>query len=200
MRKSYVLPDSTFTGVSYLGRTKSAEVVGYLDFDGVLHHEAVYRHPKRGIYLSPEAQAAGRVLFEWAGHLEAALAPYPDVKLVLSTTWVRMLGFSRAKSYLPPALAERVIGATWHKRAHGEFDAYRQEFLAMPRGEQVWADVTRRRPAHWFAIDDDTEDWPDELRGHLVDCTSDKGLGDPQTLRALQAMLAKVEEQRLAKG
>lgn len=34
----------------------------YLDFDGVLHHKDVWRHPRRGLYFGPKG--VGRKLFE----------------------------------------------------------------------------------------------------------------------------------------
>jgi len=84
----------------------------YLDFDGVLHREDVYRHPKRGIYLG--LKGARHALFEHAGLLEELLQPYPDVGIVLWTSWVRVLSFSKARCRLPVALSERVVGATFH--------------------------------------------------------------------------------------
>ncbi len=50
------------TGIDYLARTKTAPLLLYLDFDGVLHHEAVYVSSKRGIYI----REPGFELFEWA--------------------------------------------------------------------------------------------------------------------------------------
>ena len=44
----------------------------YLDYDGVLHDDAVYWHPKHGIYMGTQ----NRVLFEWTSILEELLAPY----------------------------------------------------------------------------------------------------------------------------
>ncbi len=38
---------------------RSADVVLYLDLDGVVHHEKVLWHPRKGIYMSP---------YEAAGH------------------------------------------------------------------------------------------------------------------------------------
>ena len=32
---------------------RSADVVLYLDLDGVVHHEKVLWHPRKGIYMSP---------------------------------------------------------------------------------------------------------------------------------------------------
>src|SRR3989344_5289827 len=61
---------------------RSADVVLYLDLDGVVHHEKVLWHPTRGIYMSPY-EAAGHTLFEWIPILESVLEPYPAVALVL---------------------------------------------------------------------------------------------------------------------
>jgi hypothetical protein len=134
--------------------------VVYLDYDGVLHPEDVFRHPKRGVYLSP--RYAGHKLFEHCGLLEAELEPYPDVVLVLSTTWVRVLRYRRALSYLPDSLQMRVVGATFHSAMH------RPAFEALSRGQQVLADVGRRKPSDWLALDDDAEHWPDSHRERLV--------------------------------
>jgi hypothetical protein len=180
----------------YLQRTRRAEVVLYLDFDGVLHTEHVYRHPTRGIYI-PQDLAPGRTLFEWASFLEGALAPYPDVKVVLSTSWVRVLRFKRALEYLPDGLRSRVIGATFHSQVHGATSIERQRFEELPRGLQVLADVKRRRPAAWLAVDDDAEDWPEAYRANLVECKGPVGLSDAATLSQLKAKLADIAQQSL---
>lgn len=93
-------------------RQRTAEKVLYLDFDGVLDDDEVYVHPRRGIYIA----TPGRMLFESEPILEALLAPYPDVAIVLATSWVRVLTFHRAKTHLSPALQQRVIGTTFHSR------------------------------------------------------------------------------------
>ena len=130
----------------------------YLDFDGCLHPEEVVRHPEKGIRL----MRPGHELFEHAPLLETLLEPYPDLAIVLSTTWVRHLGYRRAVSYLTPGLQRRVIGATYHRRMD------QGAFLGLSRGQQVLADVGRRRPSAWLALDDDHEDWPEHVRNRLV--------------------------------
>jgi hypothetical protein len=131
----------------------------YLDYDGCMHDDAVYFHPRRGIYMAtPE-----RALFEWMPILEKLLAPYPQVKIVLSTSWVCVRSFTFAKRQLSAALQARVIGATFHSRA-----MRREVFELMSRGEQILADVARRQPYRWFAIDNDSEGWPPHLRRQLV--------------------------------
>lgn len=66
----------------------------FLDFDGVLHPDAVYR-TRRGVELRAEGK-----LFMWAPRLVEALAEHPDVSIVLSTSWVRNIGFQRARKAL----------------------------------------------------------------------------------------------------
>lgn len=129
----------------------AGELVLYLDYDGVLlHHENVLWHPRIGAYLSAPD---GYVLFQHAELLEQILAPYPQVRIVLSTTWVRRYGRATAAKNLRPALRSRVIGATFHSRMD------EQQFSEVPRGMQVWSDVLRRQPRDWLALDDDWLDW-----------------------------------------
>lgn len=84
----------------------------FLDFDGVLHPDKVYR--ERGkIVLKMD----GFSLFEWPPLLEEILMPHPDLQIVLSTSWVRVLGFDEALAWLPPGLQQRVVGSTLHPHA-----------------------------------------------------------------------------------
>ena len=158
----------------------------YLDFDGVLHRDAVYRQPGRGIYIR------GGELFEWGHFLEELVRPFPDLRIVLSTSWVRELGYDRARSYLPPMLAERVIGATFHRRIHGPTRELRWHWAQMPRGQQIAEDVSRRRPRAWFAIDDATDEFTPEQSAFLVHCQSESGLSDPAVRAEFSAMLQRV--------
>lgn len=181
------MPDDSAGG----GRpAHSAEQILYLDFDGVVHHESVLRHPKRGIYFDP-VRAKDRRLFEWAGILEDAIRPYPAVRIVLSTSWVRVLGYRRALTHLPDSLGNLVIGATYHRRFHRPevLDPWMQHVV--PRGQEVWRDVLRRRPTQWVAIDDDGDGWPIEAAGRLVLCDGSVGLSSATTQRELRCTLKR---------
>ena len=160
----------------------------YLDYDGVLHHDAVFRNPGRGIHIDSRI-APGRSLFEWTEFLVYAISPYPDLSIVLSTSWVRVLGFTKARGFLPPALASRVIGATFHRRVHKE--DYRREhgFLIPARGIEVLRDVSRRNPSQWVAVDDSAEGWPAEHRERVVLCDPSTGLGNAGTRARLDFVL-----------
>ena len=158
-----------------------SKTILYLDYDGVLHPEPVYRHPRGGMLFGVDH--AGHRLFENAEVLVEALSPYPEVAIVLSTSWVRVLSYSQAKAYLPDALRSRVIGATFHS-AMNKF-----EFDAMTRGAQVLADATRRSAISWVALDDDEDGWVGSASTHLVLTDVRMGLSDSHAVRKLSDKL-----------
>jgi len=158
-------------------------LVLYLDFDGVLHEENVRWSIKRGIYMA----TPGHHLWEWMSILEELLAPFPDVKIVLSTSWVHARNFNYAKSRLSPVLQTRVIGATFHRR-----EMRKDVFLSYSRGWQIAGDVSRRRPRAWFALDDDTEGWPAHLLENLVATDGTRGLSDPAVQAAVTEKLRQL--------
>ena len=149
----------------------------FLDFDGVLHPDAVYLE-KRG----PVLRAPGE-LFMWAGLLEEALAPHPDVKIVLSTSWVRFRSFSRTLKALPPGLRSRVIGATWHSRTDPE------EWRELSRYQQIRRYLSRTSPTEWLALDDDDEAWGKHDRYRLILTDSELGISKQDTMAELQDQL-----------
>lgn len=142
----------------------------YLDFDGVLHPDEAYQDDKGRVYLRGPGQ-----LFEHAPVLVDALAPYPDARIVLSTSWVRMKGYGWVLKRLPEGLRTRVIGATWHSSVGKDWDKL-QWWKNASRYQQILHDVQRRHPAQWFAIDDDLEGWPDSDRERVLACSPLIGL------------------------
>lgn len=105
---------------------------------------------------------------------ELASEPYPQLQIVLSTSWVRRYGCSATAKRLPENLRARVIGATFHSRHMREVD-----FLHLPQGQQVIEDVMRRRPRAWLALDDDAEGWPPEYAAQFVQTHMYEGISDP---------------------
>jgi hypothetical protein len=154
-----------------------------LDFDGVVHRGDAYR-TRHGIVSSDPSRIR---LFEYAEVLAEALEPYPDVEIVLSTTWVKVLGFNRARDALPVrALRDKVVGATYHTRF---YDAHL--WYGIPRGQQVLRYVSRHRLVKWLALDD-RRDGFETARDNLVLCDPDEALGDAGTRDALRKALREM--------
>ncbi|WP_323004563.1 HAD domain-containing protein [Denitromonas sp.] len=137
----------------------------FLDFDGVLHPDDVYREAGRVVL-----RADGLRLFEWSDILDDLVSPYPSLQVVLSTSWVRVLGFDAAYSQLTESLQRRVVGAAWHDTAPRRWDN-------LTRYAQIQHAVQRHRHTRWLAIDDDDVGWADEHREHLVLTDSLLGIG-----------------------
>lgn len=157
------------------------ELVLYLDYDGVLHHENVHWSRTKGAHLrAPD----GYTLFQYTHLLEALLAPYPDLKIVLSTSWVRHYGCTNTAKRLPQSLRARVIGATYHSRMNPS------DFNQAPRGMQVWSDVLRRQPRDWIALDDDYLHWPAWCRDKFIQSDEHEGISAPAVHMDLQRKLA----------
>lgn len=157
------------------------EPVLYLDFDGVLMHENVLWHPRRGAYLHAPEQYR---LFQHAALLEEMLWPYPTIQVVLSTSWVLQYRCAGAAKRLPCGLRVRVVGATYHSEMRKE------AFRMLPRGEQVTQDVLRRRPGAWLALDDDPTGWPEWSVQHLLVTDPHEGISPANLQAELRRRLA----------
>lgn len=155
----------------------------YLDYDAVLHDGNVLRNRIKGMTI----KTPGRTFFEWMPILEDLLAPYPDLQIVLSTTWVRELGFKEAKLELSTSLQDRVIGSTF---LHPNL--IKAEFDTMSRGMQILGDVQRRKPTQWFALDDDAYGWPARYKENLIQTNAHLGLSDPVVQGKVRQKLVEI--------
>ena len=153
----------------------------FLDYDGVLHPDEAY-HSRRGVIL----RCDGHNLFEHAQLLTDLLNPYPDVKIVLSTSWVWVFGFDEARARLPKQLQAKVKGATWHSQMED-----RHMWMHYSRHSQIDSYVKRHFPTNWIALDNDDTDWPEGKRHHLVHTDDWSGIGDAA---AQNELIAKIEE------
>lgn len=157
----------------------------FLDFDGVLHPDAVYLRRQ-----GPTIKGEG-TLFMWAPILAQLLDNYPMVSLVLSTSWVRHLGYKRTLGYLPRDLQSRVIGATWHSSmARGWVDE--NQWDGKTRYNQICRYAARSELRHWIALDDDVQGWAEGSEQQLVACKPDSGLSCVQTQIDLQSSLREM--------
>jgi hypothetical protein len=155
----------------------------FLDFDGVLHPGDVWvERATRQVTL----RTPGHELFESLPILIEALDPYPALKIVLSTSWVRTYGFEQTREFLPTTLQARVIGATYDPSSP---EAWRWD--RMRRYDTIALDVRRRRPDRYLALDDDAFGWPANEQGALVLVPAALGLACPVTQELLRDRLAQ---------
>lgn len=175
----------------------------FLDFDGVLHPVEAFRRLSLSQGIRPwvasgaPAQVGpdGLHLFMYCNWLDAALAPFQEVQIVLSTSWVSAFGLDTAVGYLPPSLQRRVIGTTWDERAGWN----RREWAWLPRYQQINMYVQRNglHPGQWLALDDDADAWPFQImREHgignnLLHCHPERGLSDPVVQKNLLGWLER---------
>lgn len=110
-----------------------AAVTIYLDFDGVLHAdgEAALDEQFRLI--------ANPKLFCWRGQLDTLLAPYPAVRIIVSSDWRRLFGDDALVRLLGP-LGGRFCGVV--------------ETFGGTRASEVESDASRRGISRWLALDD----------------------------------------------
>jgi hypothetical protein len=150
----------------------------YLDYDGILHAADV--RVTRESPLQPRIylceKPSDQPLFRYMSLLELLLAPYPDLKIVLATSWVRAFGYAFAIQQLSPILQARVIGAA--------------TFPAPTRFDTIAIDAEERGVNSWLALDDDIRGWPVERRNQVVAPTSlVLGLAQPGIAAELARML-----------
>ena len=150
----------------------------FLDFDGVLHPAAAYK-TKGGALL----KATDHALFEHEDLLRSVLCARPDVRIVLSTSWVVLHGFNDTREFLHKDIQKIVKGATWHSSMN------RNQWEVMSRYEQIALYVTRHSLKDWVAIDDDIVGWPGGQQHHLVATDGWNGLGERRVVEALLAKL-----------
>jgi hypothetical protein len=152
-----------------------------VDADGVLHPSDVRLTPGRLPEFGPGL--AGHHLFEHTGLLADMLKPHPDVRLLLSTSWVQVFGYEQTLLMLPGELRMRVIGSCFDPARHGP--GYSQ----VARGYQVLEEVRRRELVTWVALDDDARGWPEEIADHLI--RTDPVLGLASSKEQLELWLAQ---------
>lgn len=157
----------------------------FLDFDGVLHHEKVtikrlgqtarmFLKPHEARYLTKDGNlVCGKDLFEHAERLANVLQPYPDIKIVISSTWRGHFSIETIKSFLPASLASRVVGITPIHYRSGD-DGMRLHEI------QIYLKENELTGEQWIAIDDNRRLFYDYIGAHsnLFLIEDQKGFND----------------------
>ena len=162
----------------------AGELVLYLDFDGVLHHENVRWSPKTGPYLDAPPRYS---LFQHSRLLEQILSHYLDVRIVLSTAWCHRYRLEFSAARLTPCLRARVVGTIYDMGL-----TYPDDLACIPKGRQIAGDAVNRKPRDWLALDDNDDCWPQEHLQQLVKTHMYEGIRPPGVRLRLEQKLKEM--------
>ncbi|OIN69524.1 hypothetical protein BL247_21960 [Ralstonia solanacearum] len=129
----------------------------------------------------PALDGAGRLvananLFVWLPILVDILSPHPEVQIVVSSDWRRLLDDDNLRRVLGP-LGARFVGVV--------------ETWAASRADEVLVEVRRRKLSRWLAIDDHPSVLAASLRDRrFIACAPDTGLSAVDVQAALRSRLA----------
>jgi hypothetical protein len=137
LRGSSTAPCGRYHAQAGLRPERGGDLILFLDFDGVLHPDPC-SNPAR--------------LFERAPLLAETLTEFPEVCIVLSTSWRTSRTIDELVAPLPPLLRPRVIGVT---PLFSEFDAPTHLMPYSRHAECVrWLLENRQYDRDWLALDD----------------------------------------------
>ncbi|MGE0672765.1 MAG: HAD domain-containing protein [Methylibium sp.] len=164
----------------------------YLGISGVLH-------PSESTYELVEGRSPwrdGHALYEAAPWLAAALRPWPDVRVVLTSSQPRLKGMPAVLRLLGDELAARVVGNTFEdlttkaRRGPMQRPLSTDDYWRLNTSELVRSHVQWLKPSAWVAVNDDSILWTAEERAqHLVEADGCKGLLDSATQDRLLTVL-----------
>lgn len=148
----------------------------FLDFDGVLHPISSRIIRQEAGTLVIEQDQEGEPLFCRVPLLAAVLRDFPEVKIVLSTSWVRYVPKAALLQPLE-GLADRVIGSLSPYERGTRYERAKT-FLEPFEGEP------------WIAIEDDRRNFPETAPVLWTDSSTGLTIKD---LAGLRTLLAEAE-------
>ncbi|QNB12622.1 hypothetical protein G5S35_14265 [Paraburkholderia tropica] len=162
----------------------------FVDFDGTLHVGHAAMNACGEIALD-----TGRPLFEFAPLLADLLEPYPEVALVLTTSWLMTLDEKEVTALLPCGLARRVVGTTRDIRPRLSYLLNGTARTYVITSYAYGASLTK-----WLAIDDSVYGAEGfgrergELAHHFVLLDSSQGLGAAVAQQRVKRWLSQLRQ------
>nr|WP_315249496.1 HAD domain-containing protein [uncultured Duganella sp.] len=164
----------------------------FVDYDGTLHRGLALVDKSGEVSLD-----SGNALFEFAPLLVSLLEPYPEVEIVLTTSWLDTFPLERVISYLPISLAKRVVGATNDIKVPF---GYLQDGSA--RTYRIRSYVFAHRLKNWLALDDSAYGAFHlntsilTLEPHLVLLDTQRGINTAEALSRINSWLTQAVRTR----
>lgn len=154
---------------------ETGRIVMFLDLDGVAHAVGDSRIDDLGSLV-------GENMFRWVHILDDILREYPEVDVVVHSSWrVYWPTLESLSALLPPSLARRVTAIT------------DPDIMGRHNSIQRYLEQHPRVVSH-VIVDDERGAFPPGLP-QLVLCDSKAGLSDPATARRLRKALATARTQ-----
>ncbi|MGN8064534.1 HAD domain-containing protein [Ralstonia sp. 22111] len=161
----------------------------FVDFDGTLH----VGHALLDTTTGEVTLDTGRPLLEFAPLLVEMLKPYPEVEIVLTTSWLETLTLDQIISYLPEELARRVVGTTYgiKPRLGYVLDGSERTYV-------ITSYAYGKSLKNWLAIDDSVRGAhqfgrePGELVDHFLLLDPARGINDADAQRRIRDWLASI--------
>ncbi|MFM0226608.1 HAD domain-containing protein [Paraburkholderia dipogonis] len=130
----------------------------------------------------------GRPSFEFAPYLIDVLEPWPQVRIIVTTSWLRTLGAERTIALVPVELRRRVVGTTLNTPPRlGEIRNGSAKAMTVIRH------ASKNRLIKWLALDDEAWGVPIEYESYFLRTDSKTaGLaGSTQTAKAVARNLVQ---------
>jgi hypothetical protein len=150
----------------------------FLDFDGVLH---------------PDPCHDPSILFCHLPRLESILRDFPDVQVVISSTWRTGHTLDDLKSYFSPDIASRIIGVTpaWQDLPD-LLDKIGHTYVRQVEIEG-WLRASVHPWEKWIAIDDKAY-WFKPFLPNLIRTNARVGLAGEEVVDELRARLISLKQ------
>ncbi|MHA6829374.1 HAD domain-containing protein [Ralstonia pseudosolanacearum] len=163
----------------------------FVDYDGTLH----VGHALLDTTSGQVSLDSGRPLLEFAPLLADLLEPYPEVEIVLTTSWLQRLSTEQVASYLPTSLARRVVATTRAVKPRLSYvlDGTERTYI-------ITSYAYDKGLKNWLAIDDSVYGAdhvgrvPGELVDHFLLLDSARGISDEGAQQRIRDWLASTRE------
>ncbi|MFM0617008.1 HAD domain-containing protein [Paraburkholderia nemoris] len=151
----------------------------YLNYGGVLNAGHGLLDANAVITLD-----SGRPPFEYAPCLVDVLAPWPQVQIIVTTSWLQTLGAEKTIELLPDELRRRVMGTTLGTPPRlGEIKDGTAKTMSVIRH------AAKHGLTRWLALDDEAWGVPSDFEQHFLHTDSETALGAPEARKHLREWL-----------
>jgi hypothetical protein len=127
---------------------------------------------------------SGRPLLEYAPYLVDVLTSWPQVQIVLTTSWLQSLGAGKTIALLPDQLRRRIVGTTLGTPPR---------FGEIRDGTAKTMTAIRHAAKHglttWLVVDDEAWGAPPGFEQHFLHTDPETALGSPKARKQLREWL-----------